>query len=952
MVNPPCDSHATTLSIVVLLLTAQLSACGGDPSESPSPARTYTALSSAPTTLDDALAELRVLHAGAVGRALDGLSPAERATVAARFAETADHPGLLRLRFTAAGTPRDISAPGFAVLPDDLGLPATAGPRSLADAFVHRFAAAWGVPATAFDEATVDEDVHRSPLGHDVTTVIYRQRHGSLPVIGAFVAVHVGLAERAVIGVSGSFLPIAGLHMTPVLDAPSAAGIAPLDAGERAAPPRLVVWSEFRTGRSSAAHLAWQVPIEFAGGGLSRVAYLDAMDGRLLARYPVAKYSLRRSLWDERGRSGYDDYTCTKWAGTAEPWPTELDSCPAQCTPCRTDQRDCALCTCWSSGSPVDCELQIWRYDETLGCVANGDPPGEQDCALTPDATKMWKDLGVAWNYWSTSFLRDSWDGAGAWVWGTVRPDPAIFPGGGRSVPVDVAMDGTFDAVHTIVASGAAATQLDGHELGHVLQWGTQTFGGYTDAGFHDQGNDAAEHNADAHGFRYAGGGFPAGYRCDVAGLAHHTQFHSWNASQENKFIGNCHGWLMSQNTGSPITHYGVSVTPMSLGTYDQVWYRNLDVYRATNDDYFDWWNDMATAAYDLYGFGAPYDTALAAARAIGSWTGFAFVSQGVPPADRYAVVGWPVSGNVPCVFFRYSGSPQIIRSQCWNGTAWSPSAWVNDPAVDPAASEPAATFRYESGTTYIYVLWRGTDNRIRYRRITPATWTIGPAQSFGATMLTAGVPAAAPIFESGALDRLVVVYHPLATPTTFSWTYLGAGSAWPLGAIFNSDAAPAMAPYPYYNRIYLVRPNLAGGSTSRNLQYASYTLAGGWSSLTNLTTLFNADTYMPPNVVRSDRAVALAEYGSTMPGRLRMAFVTMGDGTDGVPELWYATLRDNGSGALLRDDYRAVPLSPLASPSQSAGGLGAAAAGYPLFHLWGNGGGGNILYEWRAYSN
>lgn len=121
---------------------------------------------------------------------------------------------------------------------------------------------------------------------------------------------------------------------------------------------------------------------------------------------------------------------------------------------------------------------------------------------------------------------------------------------------------------------------------------------------------------------------------------------------------------------------------------------------------------------------------------------------------------------------------------------------------------------------------------------------------------------------------------------------------------------------------------------------------------MTNLTTLYNGDTTIPPNVARSDRAVALTEYGRSTPRRLRMAFVTMGDGTDGVPELWYATLRDNGAGVLLREDYRAVPLSPLASASQSAGGLGSAAAGYPLFHLWGNGGGGNILYEWRAYSN
>jgi hypothetical protein len=452
------------------------------------------------------------------------------------------------------------------------------------------------------------------------------------------------------------------------------------------------------------------------------------------------------------------------------------------------------------------------------------------------------------------------------------------------------------------------------------------------------------EHNADVNGHRYQGLTLGAGYDCaSGTDLKHYS--HWWSNPddvQANKFIGNCQGWLMMQ-PGAPTTHYGVNVTSMGAAAYDQVWYRALDLYFHTSHDYFDWWNALVSATFDLYGFGAAYNTAVAARDAAGGFTNFNVPSgaTAIAPNDRAAAVGWPGGTNTPCVFYRATDTSTQIVYRCLSGGAWTAGASFNNVGVDPAASEPSVTYRYESGTIYAYVFWRAaTTNRIRYRRFNPATFAIGPASDLGPSHLTSGPVAVASVLETAAIDRVVVVYHPVATPNYFYWTYLGSTTPGvDMGPAFDSDAPPALSPYPYPNRIYFVRPNFAGGATSRHLQYASYTLGGGWTAPTSLTALFSGDAHLHPEVVRSARGVSLAQYNRT-PGvnRLRASFVTMGDGTGGNPELWLATLRETAPGVLGRENYRAVPLAPTAGASQSAGGLAVGSAGYPLYHFWGQG--------------
>lgn len=438
------------------------------------------------------------------------------------------------------------------------------------------------------------------------------------------------------------------------------------------------------------------------------------------------------------------------------------------------------------------------------------------------------------------------------------------------------------------------------------------------------------------------------------------------NAEQGNKHIGDCHGWLMMRS-GSPTVHYGVTVSPTTAASYDQVTYRALDVYFTGGDDYFDWWNQMIVSASDLYGLWSdPHKTALAARDAIGGWTGLQTLPVGVTGVhtnDRFAAVGWDGAPRGPCVFYRYSGSTTQIYYSCRDTSGWSSAAPFNDVGVDPAASEPTAAYRYESGH-FIYVLWRGTDDRIHYRLFDPQTLTIGPSLDLGgsANRLTSGPVAAASIFESASTDRLVIVYHPKSQPTWYFATHLGSSTVTDLGPAVDATSDPTLVAFPYFewttgtNRIYFVRPDATWSATPGHLRHLSYSLAGGWSSTPqSLTDQFSGEPGMLANVVRTDRGVALAEYNrSTGTTRLRMAFVTTGDETGGQRELWYATFRQSTPGTLERaPGYRAVPLAPVGSGThQSAGGLALGTERSPLYHFWGDSGPVGKLASWQTFSD
>ncbi|HVH99006.1 MAG TPA: hypothetical protein VM869_09860 [Enhygromyxa sp.] len=873
-----------------------------------------------------ALADLRSLHAKAITRRLAALDADARAEADRYFVTRGLDPTSLPLRYTSAGTPRSILTPGFRLDARDLELGREGGdPLALADAFIQRFAPLWKVDAQAFAEA----DLQRHPSG-DVISIVYRQRHRGLEVIPATLAVHVDTNEAAIIGVTGGFVPIGELSVEPKLGAEEAAERVEPRSGERIGEPSLVIWSGHRSSGDATPHLAWKLPLGDEQGPLRRVL-VDAIDGEVLLDEDTALESKQRVHWDHHGL--YGDRMCHSWETS---WPPS--GCHASCAPCVADPRACASCACPdpTEPDPPECFDDIWRYVETSGCVGDGLPLGEGAC--DSQAQLAWDRSGDAYDYWWTSFGRDSWDGAG----GTVFSKTGVYFGGGvagQARMFDEDGDNTPELAWASINDGSASDGLLGHELGHVLQYGSWIDDGSFDSMYGTAGA-AMESNADWHSYRYLDD--PIYSACTSSDLTHYT--HLWTSpgtffAQVNKYIGNCQGWLMSQALFGNWWHRGVTTTPIAPADFDKVWYRALDVYHHTSDDYFTWWDSLGAAAFDVFGWSAALDAAVDSTDAVGRWTAPDELMADLRPDERYASLSWAGASHGPCLFYRPTWDSTRIMYQCrWNGTTWFQTTPLNDPAVDPAASEPATAYRYESGKIYGYVLWRGTDDRIHYRRFDLDTLTKGPPGDLGPGHLTSGPVAAASVWETAFVDRLVIVYHPKDHPTWFYWTYLGSPSAGvDMGPSFDTDAPPAMAAYPYPGRAYFVRPNFAGGTTSRRLRYASYTFTGGWTAATDLTALYDADTHMLPGVVRTDRGVSLAAYGAS-DERLRMSFVTL-PLTSGDRELWLATLRESTVGVLGREDYRAVPLESLTPyTSQSAGALAPDPMGAPLWHFWGRG--------------
>lgn len=450
--------------------------------------------------------ELSALYAAGVTRSLEALSVASRGRAEKALAEMRRTPTSLQLRMTTAGTPRAILAPGFSIRASDLGLASTTTARELADAFLRRYSGLWSVTSSVVTTARVRVVGHDDRPTSDVVSIEYQQMLGSIPVETSVVQVHVQLPGRGVIGVTGSFHDVSGVDARPVLDQSTAVGRVSLRASELVESSELVVWSAYRVGGSPDPHLTWRVDVR--GGDESRVVFVSARDGAEIHTEDRSHHALRRMHHDLRNRSDYLEEVCQRWVTT---YPFTIPPCPATCASCAADPRECATCTCFNSGfdppSASDCESQIWRYDETTGCLGNGVPAGELDCDSSQLA--IWDGSEDVYNYWATRFGRDSWDDAGAWLY--TRGNVNTTGWGGVAT-----FWGPAAAPYLAWASFQAGTptaELIGHEFGHLLQYGTWTYDGSLNSPYATSWS-VREHLADVHGHHYQGLDLDAGFGC------------------------------------------------------------------------------------------------------------------------------------------------------------------------------------------------------------------------------------------------------------------------------------------------------------------------------------------------------------------------------------------------------------------------------------------------------
>ena len=746
-----------------------------------------------------------------------------------------------------------------------------------------------------------------------------------------------------------------------------------------------MVWSGQLGGEFRPASLAWEFDV-YTDLGLERRVWIDATTGEVLGTQQIAAYQeVRRSLWDRRALTDaipecgtsvpYDAGTCTYWSCELDGDPTccadpsvvcpECVGVPPELCPCPHPGRegDDPRC-CGSSRDDAACADNIWRYNEDTGCVADGVPPGEldceRDCTRRCDAAAAWSDLERVWDFWWRTFERDSWDGAGDWMFAAVGDITTQYVG--RTSRADTDADTRLDVCRTNFREGETGAELHGHEAGHCL-----LFGAVEETGNSPLRQDGwvNEHLADVNGARYQGR--EMGNNCDPPDNRHYMQCGETVGGQRNKFIGDCNSWLIHQATvdqdpdqaGYQFTHFGVPTTSTTGLAYDRSWYRALEAYLTSTADYFDWWEYQFQAAFDLYGpaMAPEWHAVIGANDAIGRWEGYRDIGAAAATDDRIAAVSVPEAAYGPCVFVRSAGTAsRAISWSCFRHPSWTPLAPFNDPLVDPAASEPSATFRRVGGTYRAYVFWRGTDSRIWYRVLSADTLDISGPATMGDLFYTSAVPAAAPLREASGDDRLIIVYKGLGTQSDwFFWTWLGSptrgvATSWR----FDSDVPPSLVSYPYPDRIYLFRADPAGSEDSRHLKYTSFPLADGtddWTDLADLTALYDAMPGVGAGVVRTDRGVTIAEYSRSTRTRLNFVFRRPSGGLGNL-ELWHGALVESEPGVLAPDGFRVVPFQPIPlTPltSWSAGGLVGKWRRGPLFHITLIGG---RLSEARKYSD
>lgn len=194
----------------------------------------------------------------------------------------------------ATGVPSFVRAPAGELLARD---DASREPEQRARSFLAAYGAAIGIDHPAAVDATLQlREVATDPAGNH--HVKLDQVHGGIPVFGARVVVH--LNEHGVTAVNGHYVPAVDLATTPLVDARAARAHAA--AGMANAVAGTTSLQVFRRGLVEGARgdtrLAWAV--EVAEGAARDQVWIDALDGRALARYPLTHAARDRCVYTPR----------------------------------------------------------------------------------------------------------------------------------------------------------------------------------------------------------------------------------------------------------------------------------------------------------------------------------------------------------------------------------------------------------------------------------------------------------------------------------------------------------------------------------------------------------------------------------------------------------------------------------------------------------------------------
>jgi hypothetical protein len=883
-----------------------------------------------PLLEDGAMERLSEIYKANFQLEMSKMTPTEGARIVSKLRDLGEVPGDLSLEMGPYG-PHFLGGSFFKVTTSDLSSSRGNGPVEVANAFIREFGILWGLEnAEEKVEAGLQEVDN---LGW--THMMFKQKYSGLDVDGAVLVFHIDNLD-SIRSIDGVLVPGIRIDISPSITDWEAIDVALAATGDSGAScTQLVVFVPLLNSMTGDPKLAFKVKTKNFDGMLAHAVYVDAQDGSYLADRPLSYYSLNRSLWDNNGRvsgccSGGCQCTpsgCWRSGFTVfQPHFTTEEEVLQGCYPEPPDPPP--------PGQPClsTCHNDIWHYQESTGCNGNGDPPGEPNCDSTMQ--DLWTWTGDVYNYWWSTFGRDSWDDAGGPMW-TIG-DAYLYGACGVAGQYDVSTsgsctgitcDGIANNVSVHINTDCHSKWLAGHEYGHTLQIHDVE---EASSSFYGQWGAIGEYMADIDGYRVADFWEPGG--CGLATTGHWRLYKTVITDQSNKYIGDCSAWLLGQtevdqDPGTPgyqYAYHGVTTTSLPLTDYEDIWYRTQKYYTTTYERYNTHRSDMVRSAQELFGtYSSQALQTFNAMDAIGTWTAEGYITQEYLVQDLRPAAGTVTGGGEERLYVFYRKQPASERKIYYRylvtgAASWSAEYIFDDGTSYPIESEPVVALRQNGSVQELWVAWRNyNNNRIMARNISyySGSWHISTAYGFNA--YTVDSPAIASLNIGSPYERVYVVFRKDGNPTQLYYSYLGLSTPVSMGSSYRTDVAPSMVTYGTGStkRLYVF---FTGVEPDDDVYYGSYAYGGSWSSRVNVTDIYDAIPQVITGITRTEKPLALGVYGLTQT-RLHVASLTISP----QYETWMYALYETSPGVLGTYNQWAVPQRSSPGWSASAGSFG-----------------------------
>ncbi|MEK6328348.1 MAG: M4 family metallopeptidase [Actinomycetota bacterium] len=408
----------------------------------------------------------------------------------------------------------------------DIPLGRSAPATEVAQGVAHRFAPAFGIPRNS-QQVSVSS-VQRDDQG--LTHVRFDQQFQGYPVYGGTLAIHVDVNAAALVAVSNGLVPDLAL---PKGKRVAVSADQALDRARSALigstvidPPRLMVFSPNAPySDGSSSELAWMTRLADAHGA-SNVYAISASTGAILAVIDVSESAKYRRIWNTHNT-------------------TEL---------------------------PGD-----------LALVEGGQATGNED------VNNSYWNAGNVWEYYKTTFNRDSYDNAGATLKATVHygTSPNAFWNGDR----------------VVYADGFPRLDVSGHEWTHAVTERTagleyQLQSGAANESFSDVFGELIERYVRGSADWLVGADAPGGPFRNMSNPAAEGQ-----PGHLDNYISTCSdNGGVHLNSGILDRAFYLAKQAINPDKAGRVWYRALIHYLVPTSSFEDVRAAAIQAAEDLYG--------------------------------------------------------------------------------------------------------------------------------------------------------------------------------------------------------------------------------------------------------------------------------------------------------------------------------------------------------------